>query len=272
MIEASSMYGASSVMGSHLNHGNLINKSLGRINNTLNGVSNTNNNSKAGANTSYNQASLNYSHNPKLSKQANEYYAKAQKFMENKDYPNAIKNFQEFINLRLKSDGPKDAYVIMTYLQIAKVYEIEEKYLEGEKYAKQALSLACKRCGPGNYSLKPYIEELASLNSQLHDYKGAGQGYERVYDFELKKYGQNSLNLVDPLIKASSSYLNLKDYEDSDELYNKALKVLEFNNKDGKLNAKVKEVLEKIIEIRKTDTGLGSCTDYESKLKALTQN
>ncbi len=273
MIEAGSVYGTSSSLPTGLNHSNLVNKSFNHINNTLNGININSNSSKDKVNSSSNIHVSNIntktapvSYSSKKNNQVNDYFKLAQNFEAKQDYDNAIKNYYLFITTRAKLVGNSDPYVITTYLTIGKIYESEDKFLEAKKFVKTGLQLASRKYGPGNYNLKPFVWEIANIDAALNDYKGASSGYEQVYAYEEKKFGVSNICLVKPLILASENYLKLKDYEDADELYIKALNILKANNQDNKLKPNIIEVLNKIIEIRKNHQDLGTVSEYENYL------
>ena len=268
IVESGAMNAHSSVLGSSLNNKGMV-KSLSNFANPLSNSKSSNNSNSALINKTQSDNSKHSKYESALDKKANELYLKAVKYYDNKDYQNSIKYFQEYILHRAKATSNLDLTVIRTNLTLAQIYTQIEDYVNAQKYAKHALKAAGIKFGPGNYALKPYVEQVAIIDAHLHDYKGAAQSYERVFEFIHRQQGDKSVQAFNALMLACQNYYQLKDYEDCDELYNKALVIIDKNKTDEKFNSQKKDVLTKLIEIRKLEPKLGNTTEFEKELAQL---
>ncbi|CAF1541544.1 unnamed protein product, partial [Didymodactylos carnosus] len=136
-------------------------------------------------------------------------------------YSQALKYYEQSLEIRLKTLGPNHSIVAITYNNIGGVYNDQGEYSQALKYYEQSLEIRLKILGPNHPSVAKTYNNIGTVYKDQGEYSQALKYYEQSLEIDLTTLGPNHPSVAITYNNIGTVYKDQGEYSQALKYYKK---------------------------------------------------
>ena len=138
------------------------------------------------------------------------------------NYDKSADQYNKALAEKEKGNDPLDT--ALCYARLADIYMEKQDFPTALEYQKKNMAICAEQKGYDDNATIFASNKLAWLYSQVDDFQKSIENYQIVYDFYLRKYGDN-IATADSCLNIAWQYYYLKEYDQAITWFNKDLEI-----------------------------------------------
>ena len=140
-------------------------------------------------------------------------------------YPEAEKHLERAFELRKRVQGEQDAETVASMIDLARIYDEEEKEAQSEALYRKALDIRNRTSGEKSPATLAVERSLAEMYDRRGKHKEAEATYQKVLAVQRETLGEEHADTISTMNDLAALYTNTGKFSDAEALYTKVLDV-----------------------------------------------
>jgi len=140
-------------------------------------------------------------------------------------YPEADKHLERAFELRKRVQGEQDPETVASMIDLARIYDEEEKESQSEALYRKALDIRSRTSGEKSPATLAVERSLAEMYDRRGKHKEAEATYQKVLAVQRETLGEEHADTISTMNDLATLYTNTGKFSEAEAMYTKVLDV-----------------------------------------------